>query len=174
MFSGTINNNGCPEVNNVVDTNWHLCDGTEGTPDLRDKFVKCVSSNTSTGQTGGAKQKTLTTNHLPAHTHNIEKNKFSHGHNIENNKLRQALSHHHQYEKTQITSPSSSKSNYFKAVGETTNDTTGAQWESSQDVQTDSVWAENTQDIASSSAGSGQSFEIQPQHYILAFIMRIA
>ena len=77
MFSGNINDDGFPVINNVVDNNWHLCDGDEGTPDLRDRFVKCVSSDTEINQTGGTKQKTLTTEHLPAHTHNIEKIKFN-------------------------------------------------------------------------------------------------
>ncbi|BCU94476.1 MAG: hypothetical protein CM15mV5_1350 [uncultured marine virus] len=40
-------------------TNWRICDGANGTPNLRDKFVMGVGSsvNTSTatqGETGGA------------------------------------------------------------------------------------------------------------------------
>lgn len=33
---------------------WHLCDGTNGTPDLRDKFVAGAGSTYAPGATGGA------------------------------------------------------------------------------------------------------------------------
>lgn len=39
----------------VVDipTGWHLCDGTEGTPDLRDRFVVGAGNGYAVGATGG-------------------------------------------------------------------------------------------------------------------------
>ena len=49
MFSGTINNAGHPVVNGTADTDWHICDGTNNTPDLNDKFIK---SSTDTSKIG--------------------------------------------------------------------------------------------------------------------------
>ena len=48
---------------------WHLCDGTNGTPDLRDRFVIGAGNAYTPGATGGNAQITLTKEQLPAHTH---------------------------------------------------------------------------------------------------------
>lgn len=33
---------------------WHLCDGAQGTPDLRDRFIVGAGSSYNPGDTGGA------------------------------------------------------------------------------------------------------------------------
>ena len=52
---------------------WSLCDGSDGTPDLRNKFLKCVDSAENPGGTGGSATHTHTTtahNHTQdTHTH---------------------------------------------------------------------------------------------------------
>jgi hypothetical protein len=52
-----------------VPTGWYLCDGSNGTPDLRDRFVVGAGSTYSVAATGGATTATLVLNNLPAHTH---------------------------------------------------------------------------------------------------------
>lgn len=53
-----------------IPTGWALCDGTRGTPNLLDRFVMSIpSSNALPGTYGGSHEVTLTTQHLPAHTH---------------------------------------------------------------------------------------------------------
>lgn len=53
-----------------IPSGWRLCDGVDGTPDLRDRFVVCAGGNThSVGSTGGEASHTLTTAELPSHTH---------------------------------------------------------------------------------------------------------
>lgn len=52
----------------TIPAGWAICDGTNGTPDLRSKFIM-GSDTTGTGQTGGAPNVTLTVDNLPAHTH---------------------------------------------------------------------------------------------------------
>ena len=47
---------------------WLLCDGTNGTPDLRDKFVLGYGSRT-VGSTGGEEEHTLTIDEMPTHSH---------------------------------------------------------------------------------------------------------
>jgi len=57
----------------AVPAGWALCDGTNGTPDLRGRFVvgqKTSDQNFSEkGNTGGAKAVALTVDQLPAHSH---------------------------------------------------------------------------------------------------------
>ena len=48
-----------------------MCDGTNGTPDLRDRFILGVSSGENPGETGGSNFITLTVDNLPPHTHSI-------------------------------------------------------------------------------------------------------
>jgi len=58
---------------------WALCDGTNGTPDLRARFIVGMgngsgagNSNYSIGNTGGAEQVTLNVNQIPSHDHNVD------------------------------------------------------------------------------------------------------
>lgn len=52
-----------------VPTGWYLCDGSNGTPDLRDRFVIGAGSTYSVGSTGGATTHTITTSEMPSHSH---------------------------------------------------------------------------------------------------------
>jgi microcystin-dependent protein len=50
---------------------WIICDGTLGTPDLRDRFVVGAGSTYAVGATGGVNTVTLTEAQTPAHTHTV-------------------------------------------------------------------------------------------------------
>lgn len=51
MFYGTLDSTGKhPLVGNVTKTNWQICDGTNGTPDLRDRFVMGAGTTYTSGQ----------------------------------------------------------------------------------------------------------------------------
>lgn len=52
-----------------IPTGWSLCNGTNGTPDLRDRFIVGSGSTYSLGDTGGFNTVTLTSPQIPAHTH---------------------------------------------------------------------------------------------------------
>ena len=76
MWSGTI-------AQAEALTNWKICDGQNGTPDLRDKFVlgvgsSSVTSTASVDDTGGSNSITLTEGQMPSHNHNITDNGHSH------------------------------------------------------------------------------------------------
>lgn len=60
MWSGASDN---------IPTGWLLCDGTNNTPDLRNRFIVGAGSSYSIGNTGGSDSVTLTTEQLPSHTH---------------------------------------------------------------------------------------------------------
>ena len=57
---------------NAIPSGWLICDGTNSTPDLRDKFIVGAGSTYSPGNTGGSTttgSHTLTIAELAAHTH---------------------------------------------------------------------------------------------------------
>ena len=60
MWSGSIGS---------IPSGWYLCDGSNGTPNLTDRFIIGAGSSYAVNGTGGVSSVTLTTNNLPAHTH---------------------------------------------------------------------------------------------------------
>lgn len=62
MWSGSIAS---------IPTGWALCDGTNSTPDLRDRFIVGAGSTYAVADTGGAANVTLTESEIPSHTHTV-------------------------------------------------------------------------------------------------------
>jgi microcystin-dependent protein len=60
MWSGSIGS---------IPSGWYLCDGSNGTPDLRDRFIIGAGNTYAVNGNGGASTVTLTTNNMPSHTH---------------------------------------------------------------------------------------------------------
>lgn len=54
-----------------VPSGWHVCDGTSGTPDLRDRFVVGAGTTYSLSATGGATTATATSSTDGSHTHTV-------------------------------------------------------------------------------------------------------
>ena len=52
-----------------VPDGWALCDGSNGTPDLRGKFIMGKSSASESDGTGGSSTVSLSVGNLPAHSH---------------------------------------------------------------------------------------------------------
>jgi microcystin-dependent protein len=50
----------------TIPNGFQLCDGTNGTPDLRDKFVPCAGGKYQVGDTGGEEKHTLSSNETPS------------------------------------------------------------------------------------------------------------
>jgi microcystin-dependent protein len=61
MWSGSVSN---------IPNGWTLCDGTDGTPDLQDRFVVGAGSQYTVGETGGEEEHQLTVDEMPSHNHN--------------------------------------------------------------------------------------------------------
>ena len=81
MWSGTLD---------TMPTGWALCDGTDGRPNLLDRFVKGVANaQTNPGATGGAHSRSLAVANMPSHNHTFTgtahaHNIGSHAHTIDN------------------------------------------------------------------------------------------
>jgi len=52
-----------------IPTGWQICDGTNGTPDLRNRFVVGAGDTYTNGDTGGESEHTLTVDEMPPHNH---------------------------------------------------------------------------------------------------------
>ena len=57
---------------NAIPAGWALCNGSNGTPDLRGRFIVGAGGAYAVGATGGAEQVTLTEAQMPEHTHTTE------------------------------------------------------------------------------------------------------
>lgn len=53
----------------AIPTGWVLCNGTNGTPNLMDRFVLGAGSSYGVGAVGGEASHTLTVNEMPSHSH---------------------------------------------------------------------------------------------------------
>lgn len=53
----------------TVPEGWAICDGQNGTPDLRGRFILGVSETHPMGETGGEEEVTLTVEQIPRHNH---------------------------------------------------------------------------------------------------------
>ena len=63
-------------IGSTAPAGWALCDGANGTPDLRGRFILGSGqgnelTNRINGQTGGSEVHTLTINEIPSHSHGI-------------------------------------------------------------------------------------------------------
>lgn len=52
-----------------IPVGWHICDGEDGTLDLRDQFILAAGDAHEVGDTGGEEEHTLTVSEMPSHEH---------------------------------------------------------------------------------------------------------
>ena len=76
VVSGSINGTGAVPIGGIImwrgttpPSGWQLCDGSNGTPDLRGRFVVCIGgdNNYAVGDTGGVD----TQEQMPKHSHTV-------------------------------------------------------------------------------------------------------
>jgi len=138
-----------------IPSGWYLCNGSNGTPDLRDRFVVGAGGGYSVGATGGASTVALSTANMPAHTHTFSGTTSSSG------------SHKHgsgtlsNYSNTNGTYGSGSSLGAHQGIG------SGSQIATTTDGAHTHTYSGTT-----SSAGSGSAHENRPPYYALAYIMK--
>jgi len=167
-------------------TNWAICDGQNGTPDLRDKFVLGVgsSANASTASKGEVKTSnsmTLSEGQMPAHNHNITDNGHSHG----NGTLAAATQ--------SITGDVRRISEGFRSQGtcsgvftkeldgnnnitgsSSTSPVAGFSMDASHGHSMTGSIASNTTGITSQTQGNGDSIDLRSAYLALCYIMRVS
>jgi microcystin-dependent protein len=179
-------------ANNTWPSNWRLCDGTNGTPNLQGRFVLSSgvlgTSTRNVGQTGGVETVALTLAQMPSHSHGVsartgDSNGYAwdgaHGHPISD------PGHRHQIEDPIASAggglwwgPTGGNG---KVRPNTTLNTTGVsvgvqqqpynQW---PNYDITGTFHNHTITVSESSRGSGDPHENMPPFYVLAFIMRVS
>jgi len=160
MWSGLINS---------IPNGWALCDGTKGTPDLRDRFIMAtVTSVSESERIGGRSKLVLELDNIPEHDHSI---KHGHGHNLSIS----PQSHNHKYKRTR-TDP---KGTYYEENHMASGRDRGL-W-TGDDVKTDEIKLRIAGSIEECKEKSGKAgldtpkpINIVPKFYKLAFIMKIS
>jgi len=127
----------------TIPTGWALCNGTNGTPNLTDRFVVGAGSNYGVAQTGGSKDAIVV-----AHNHDASTG--------------EAGSHSHTYTKPSGSTQFQSGGAVGGASGLTSSTTTN----------TSSV-GNHTHSVSVSSKGSSGTDKNLPPYYALAYIMRL-
>ena len=154
-------------------TNWKICDGQNGTPDLRDKFVLGVGSSVAgstanKGDTGGSNSITLDEGQMPEHNHDITDP--GHNHGVSND------SHTHQGRGLTLNSQ-------FGGVGITLGSGQGYQvgyrndnvnFDNANTTNSTGITINNNSaGITSQAKGSGDSVDIRSAFLALCYIIRV-
>ncbi len=149
MWSGSIS---------AIPNGWALCDGTNGTPNLTDRFIVPADADSNgvnnVGDTGGSD--VITEEHLPPHSHDVGTLKNS-----------SSGSHTHAVPGVKW-SGGSWKGGTTRYIG-------SYYYSSSQtkfNMNTTSTGA-HTHTISGSTGTSGSGSRYMPKYYALAFIMRL-
>lgn len=173
----------------AVPSGWYLCDGQNGTPDLRNRFIVGAGSSYEVGNTGGSDSVTLTTEQMPAHSHGFSLSSNSNG------------SHSHSYSGTTSThNPSAGSGTIYGRSADTPyrEDASAGYVQAGRSINDSSSTTLWTMDVGGggrhshtysgltssggahthsisgsiSNTGSGQSHENRPPYYALCFIMK--
>jgi len=141
MWSGSIGS---------IPSGWYLCDGSNGTPNLTDRFIVGAGSSYAVNGTGGASTVSLTSTNLPAHTHTATSTVTDPG-------------HFHTYP--------SLTTNFRPTSGAPVNGDTSSQTNSTNSATT-GITVATTVTGGGSGGASGTAFSIIPLYYALAFIQK--
>lgn len=139
-------------LSSEIPDGWHICDGTDGTPDLINKFIKAGQYS---GNTGGSSEIQLTEDNIPAHTHIFTST-------IETS---EAGDHYHTFQGTYGKFEGTGEENVLE-VGQDTDsiatNTTGTHKHSI-----------DLSGVSLSTYGKGNPIQYEPLYYTLIYIMKM-
>ena len=156
MWSGSTSN---------VPTGWALCNGQNGTPNLRDRFIVGAGNSYSVGSKGGADSVTLTTSQMPSHAHSLNVNSFDVKINFDSGVDRASSEGTYISGAHNTIAEVGSGSQYGIRIGSTVSYDNG--------YAVSDLTHASTIDASISNSGSDQSHENRPPYYALAFIMKL-
>jgi len=140
-----------------IPSGWALCDGSNGTPDLRDRFIVGGGGTYSINSTGGAASVTLTIAQMPVHNHTGTTNTTG--------------SHWHYVVRHDEENGGNNSIAYNSNIG--SDDEYQLQRHSSNANKWNTSSAgSHTHTLSMSNTGGGQSHENRPPYYALAYIIR--
>ena len=154
MWSGSSSN---------IPSGWLLCNGSNGTPDLRDRFIVGAGNSYPVGNTGGSASVTLTTDQMPSHSHG---NSFAI--NLSNLSCSSAGAHTHKLyglgNRGGSVGGSHAQLRYYdEDIVENT---------SSAGAHTHTISGSGSLSGSISNTGGSQAHENRPPYYALCFIMK--
>lgn len=132
----------------AIPVGWVLCDGENGTPDLRDKFIIGAGKTYDTGSEGGEAKHTLTIYEMPSHNHSASSSS--------------AGAHSHTLGADRDT-----------AYGTYGSSIHGASTGADSYKGSTNVTGAHTHTITISETGGGQPHNNLPPYYALCYIMKI-
>jgi microcystin-dependent protein len=138
MWSGATNN---------IPDGWAICDGTNGTPNLKDRFIVGAGNSYAVAATGGEATHTLTIPEMPVHTH------VQNAHNHTQDP--------HRHNQAQAGVPSGTGNTV--ADNATTNEWTTASTTATNQAAT----------ATNQNTGGGAAHNTLPPYYALAFVMKL-
>lgn len=175
----------------TLPTGWVLCDGTNGTKDLRDRFVVGAGLSYTLGASGGANTVTLVEANLPNHSHNASAdtntththsgygNGGDHGHSV----TVSTVSHEHNYtghgnytalanQFANYSANSGTATNFTSATTEAAHNAVGSN--TSNHSHTASTSGTHAHNASANNAGSGGAHENRPPYHALVFAQATA
>ena len=169
---------------------WAICNGQNGTPDLRDRFIVGAGSAYSVNNTGGANSVTLTESQIPSHNHSFS-GSSSHSHTVDNHSHSfsgsgsQSHTHgftgvggndHNQHTRHTTVMRNRSNPTVYTAAGNTGVQSSTVSISISGNTG-GSTPGTNSQTVSISgntgNKGGGSSHENRPPYYALMFIMKL-
>ena len=159
-----------------VPSGWALCNGSNGTPDLRDRFVVAAGTTYAVGATGGS----LTSSAAGSHTH-TESAAGGHNHTGATGgtalTVAQMPAHEHDLELkyTTVGGAGSSRQYWTRSAVDTLLDgtvTDGTSSEGSGEAHTHTIGTDGSHSHTINSVGD-HTHTVTPPYYALAYIMKI-
>jgi microcystin-dependent protein len=154
-----------------IPVGWKLCDGTNGTPDLRDRFVVGAGSTYSVSSVGGSAQVSLTSPQLPSHSHPVVASIDSAGSHAHTVSLSPVGNHGHPGGVITAAGPIAVTGGPGPSFWGSAGTLAGAGGHSHSITINTVVDHVHTISVSLGNSGAGDSHENRPPFYSVAFIM---